>query len=231
MGVFYETDYIYSQFKNVLSLKESWVIDLAAQFIPMVKRRFSTILTARLLLEYREHLLFLQQTPRNGGGFTLPGGKIEGEEFAKEALIREAFEEVGVVISSKTLRLVHVTHRKIEGVVEIIFFFHCCQEWSGEPMVKELDKFQNAVWLPMDESPAKLTSVLTHALESWKEGKLFSQFPKVKKKIESVVLTPFVELLDVKKEKKGEKKPIKNAEKSVNNKKSEKKAVKKGIKK
>jgi 8-oxo-dGTP diphosphatase len=169
----------------------------------MLKRRFHTVLTARLLLEYREHLLFLQQTPRNGDGFTLPGGKIEGEEFAKEALVRETFEEVGVVIATKSLKLVHVTHRRMDSVVEIIFFFHCCSNWSGEPTVKEPEKFQNVVWLPMDEPPLKLTNVLTHSLEAWKEGKLFSQYPKPKKpNFESIV-----ELLDIKTEKKGTKKP------------------------
>jgi 8-oxo-dGTP diphosphatase len=187
----------------------------------MLKRRFRTIITARLLLEYREHFLFLQQTPRNGDGFTLPGGKIEGEEFAKEALVREVFEEVGIVISHKALRLVHVTHRRIDSVVEIIFFFHCNKNWSGEPIVKEPEKFQNAVWLPMDEPPAKLTSVLTHALEAWKNGKFFTQFPKVKKKLDILLSTPVTELSDVKAIKKTAKKPLKK----------EKKAVKKGVKK
>ena len=203
----------------------------------MLKRRFRTILTARLLLEYREHFLFLQQTPRNGGGFTLPGGKIEGEEFTKEALIREVFEEVGIVVLSKNLKLIHVTHRKIDSVVEIIFFFHCSQDWLGEPTVKEPEKFQNVVWLPMDEPPAKLTSVLTHSLEAWKSGKLFSQFPKPKKKIEAI-LTSIIELNDVKPmkkaAKKAEKKPEKKIEKKVETKdlkKVEKKKIEKKVEK
>jgi 8-oxo-dGTP diphosphatase len=177
----------------------------------MLQRRFRTILTARLLLEYREHFLFLQQTPRNGGGFTLPGGKIEGEEFAKEALVRETFEEVGIVVPFKKLKLIHVTHRKIDSVVEIIFFFHCRQDWAGEPTVKEPEKFSNAVWLPMDEPPAKLTSVLKHSLESWKEGKLFSQFPKQKKKNEPIIapIAEVIDLEDVKTDKKAIKKVVK----------------------
>jgi 8-oxo-dGTP diphosphatase len=191
----------------------------------MLKRRFRTILTARLLLEYREHLLFLQQTPRNGGGFTLPGGKIEGEEFAKEALIREAFEEVGIIMTHKNLKLVHITHRKIDSVVEVIFFFHCRHVWTGEPTVKEPEKFQNVVWLPMDEPPAKLTSVLTHALDAWKNGKIFSQYPKSKKKIEEIISSS-IALNDVKPAKKAEKKAAKPTEK-----KSEKKIDLKDLKK
>jgi 8-oxo-dGTP diphosphatase len=197
----------------------------------MLKRRFHTILTARLLLEYREHFLFLQQTPRNGDGFTLPGGKIEGEEFAKEALVREVFEEVGIVISSKALRLVHVTHRRIDSVVEIIFFFHCNKNWSGEPFVKEPEKFQNAVWLPMDEPPVKLTSVLTHSLEAWKEGKFFTQFPKIKKKLEALIFPNIVEFSDIKAEKKNTKKTAPKAQKKEVKKAVDKKEVKKSDKK
>ena len=195
----------------------------------MLKRRFRTILTARLLLEYREHLLFLQQTPRNGGGFTLPGGKIEGEEFAKEALIREAFEEVGVIVMPKNLKLVHITHRKIDSVVEVIFFFHCRHVWTGEPKVKEPEKFHDVIWLPMDEPPAKLTSVLTHALDAWKNGKMFSQFPKSKKKLEDIIPSS-IALNDVKPTKKTEKKAEKPVEKKIE-KKEEKKMDLKDLKK
>ncbi len=210
-----ESNYIYSRFKNVY---QYYCRNQRYNIIQtMLKRRFRTILTARLLLEYREHFLFLQQTPRNGDGFTLPGGKIEGEEFAKDALIREAFEEVGIIVPKKSLKLVHITHRKIDSVVEVIFFFHSRHTWIGEPTVKEPEKFINAVWLPIDEPPLKLTSVLTHALESWQEGKIFSQFPKPKKKVEPV-FTPIVDLIDLKSEKKIVKKV-------------EKKAIKKPVKK
>jgi 8-oxo-dGTP pyrophosphatase MutT (NUDIX family) len=195
----------------------------------MLQRRFRTILTARLLLEYREHLLFLQQTPRNGGGFTLPGGKIEGEEFAKEALIREAFEEVGIIVTHKNLKLVHITHKKVDSVVEVIFFFHCRHVWAGEPTVKEPEKFQNVVWLPMDEPPAKLTSVLTHALGAWKDGKIFSQFPKSKKKVEDII-APIIALDAVKPTKKAEKKIEKPIEKKIE-KKEEKQMDLKDLKK
>ena len=146
------------------------------------KDQFRTILTTRLLLECNGQLLFLEQTPLNGGGFTLPGGKIENEEFAKKALIREALEEIGIPLLKKDLQLVHVTHRKSEDTSEIILFFRCIEEIPIELTILETEKFQNAVWLPTDEIPDKLTNVLKKALESINKGKMFSQFPKIKKK-------------------------------------------------
>ena len=146
-----------------------------------IQQRFRTILTARLLLEYRDHLLFLAQTKSNGGGYTLPGGKIEGLEFAKDALVRETFEEVGVVVQRKNLQLVHITHRKLKSIVEIIFVFKALN-WSGEMVVKETDKFREASWLPYDETPEKLTAVLKYTLERIGKGKFYSEFPKNRKK-------------------------------------------------
>ena len=146
-----------------------------------IQRRFRTILTARLLLEYREHTLYLSQAKSNGESFTLPGGKIEGEEYAKEALIREAFEEAGVILSKKSLHLVHVVYKKLHSTTEIIFFFRSAA-WKGELKVKEPDKFKDTVWLPNDEPPSRLPAVIKSAMDKIAKGKIFSQFPSVKVK-------------------------------------------------
>jgi 8-oxo-dGTP diphosphatase len=144
-------------------------------------RRFRTILTSRLLLEYREHTLYLLQTPENGGGFTLPGGKIEGEEFAKEGLIREAFEEIGIILTKKSLKLVHVMHKRLKSTTEIIFFFKA-KIWEGEILVKETDKFKDAKWFPDDEAPKRLPAVIKVAMSKIQEDKMFSQYPSAVKK-------------------------------------------------
>ncbi len=146
-----------------------------------IQHRYRTILTARLLLEYRDHLLFLAQTKSNGGGYTLPGGKIEGIEFAKDALVRETFEEVGVIVNRKSLELVHITHRKLRSIIEIIFIFKA-KDWTGEMVVKETDKFREAIWRPADEAPERLTTVLKYTLDRIAKGKVYSEFPKLKKK-------------------------------------------------
>lgn len=151
-----------------------------------IQRRFRTILTARLLLEYRDHYLYLAQTKSNGESFTLPGGKIEGEEFAKEALIREAFEEAAIILTKKSLKLVHVVHKKLRSTTEIIYFFHATT-WQGELKVKEPDKFRETAWFPIDERPKRLPAVIQSAMSKIAKGKIFSQFPKMKMKDNSAI--------------------------------------------
>ena len=175
-----------------------------------IARRFRIILTARLLLEYREHTLYLLQTKANGGGYTLPGGKIEGEEFAKEALVRETFEEAGIVVPKKNLELVHVMHKQLKSTTEIIFFFKS-KNWKGDLVVGETDKFQDVVWFPNDEPPKRLPAVIQAAMEKIQRGKVYSQYPtkeKEKKKEKTVVVAV----------KKVAKKPIKKAAKAKSDK-------------
>jgi 8-oxo-dGTP diphosphatase len=167
-------------------------------------QRFRILLTARLLLHYREHTLYLMQTKGNGGGYTLPGGGIEGEEFAKEGLIREAFEEIGIVISKKSLKLVHVMHKRLKSTVEIIFFYKAFK-WKNEPEVKELDKFSKCVWLPNDEPPKRLPAVIKAAMSDIAVDKIYSQFPTKemkKKKAEKLALPKKIEKVAKKTEKK-----------------------------
>ncbi len=151
-----------------------------------IQRRFRTILTSRLLLEYRDHYLYLAQTKSNGESFTLPGGKIEGEEFAKEALIREAFEEAGIILTKKSLKLVHIVHKRLHSTTEIIFFFHAAS-WKGELKIKEPDKFRETVWFPIDERPKRLPAVIQSAMSKIDKGKIFSRFPNTKVKENSII--------------------------------------------
>jgi 8-oxo-dGTP diphosphatase len=172
-------------------------------------QRFRILMTARLLLHYREHTLYLMQTKGNGGGYTLPGGGIEGEEFAKEGLIREAFEEVGIVLSKKSLKLVHVMHKRLKSTVEIIFFFKATK-WKNDPEVKELDKFSKCVWLPDDEPPKRLPAVIKAAMADIAAEKVFSQFPTKemkKKKAEKLTLPKKLEKVSKKMDKKVTLKP------------------------
>ncbi len=175
-------------------------------------RRFRTILTARLLLEYRDHYLYLAQTKSNGNSYTLPGGKIEGEEYAKEALIRETFEEAGIHLNKKSLKLVHIVYKRLHSTTEIIFFFRATS-WTGDPEAKEPDKFKSTAWFPIDEPPKRLPLIIQFAMLKIAKGKIFSEFPptKLKKKELDTSETP-----KIKAKSKPKKKTKKNTVKKAN---------------
>lgn len=79
-----------------------------------MKRRFQLVPDVHLLLEREGRLLFLerQNTGYADGLLGLVAGHLEGAETAREALCREAYEEVGLSLHPVDLELVHVSHRR-----------------------------------------------------------------------------------------------------------------------
>lgn len=134
-------------------------------------------ITTRLILEYEGQTLFLVQTTSNGGGFTLPGGRVDNLEFAKEALVRETREETGVKVKKSSLELVHVVHHRMKSTVDIVIFFRTLQ-WQGKMKIKEPDKFKTTVWIPNNTLPERLPAILRFSLERIQMGKLYSEYPK-----------------------------------------------------
>ena len=145
-----------------------------------LQQRYRIIHTARLVLEQNGEVLFLAQTKQNGNGFSLPGGKIQGAEFAKDALIRETKEEIGLDIKKKQLVLRHVSFKKLKSVIEIIFFFYT-DLLTGDPIICEPEKFKEIRWFMPKDYPGKMPPIIKQSLKRILDGKLYTEFPKPKK--------------------------------------------------
>lgn len=133
-------------------------------------------LTVRLLLEQEDHVVALKRRKKIGGGYGLIGGTVSPGETLKEALIREAFEEVGISIDEDLLKLVHVMHRmnKIKQSESLVFFFL----YLGKPdtiVVKEPHKFKEIVWLPINNLPMKMSESLAEGIVSSVKGIDYSE--------------------------------------------------------
>lgn len=168
-----------------------------------LQQRFRIIHTARLVLEQNGEVLFLAQTKQNGNGFTLPGGKIQGAEFAKDALVREIKEEIGLEVKKKQLVLRHVAFKKLKSLIEIIFFFYT-DILTGDPVICEPEKFKEIRWFMPKDYPVKMPPIIKQSLKRIHDGKFYTEFPKPKKNknntnIESAI---FIKDLNDKKKKK-----------------------------
>lgn len=95
------------------------------------------------ILKKNEKIL-ISSRPQNkifSGFFEFPGGKINPNEFVIEALKREIYEELGVMIDLRSiffLKSYHVIQRKKK--IRLIFFL--CLNWFGEIFSKELQEFK-----------------------------------------------------------------------------------------
>ena len=84
------------------------------------------------------------------GYLSLIAGHVDGNETAKEAMVREAKEEAGIDVKTEDLHFVGVMHRNSQDS-EYIDFFFSCSKWEGEVLNTEPHKCSEIVWLASEE--------------------------------------------------------------------------------
>lgn len=135
------------------------------------------IIKARLILEQEGKVLLLAQTSENGGKFTLPGGTVEGKEFAKETLIRECIEEIGIKLNPDDLELIHILHKK-RGKENRITIYFKTQNFQGKLHAKETEKFRGVTWCSTHRLPIKTSVTVKYVLAQIKMGERYSELSK-----------------------------------------------------
>lgn len=133
-------------------------------------------LKVRLILYSRGSILLLRQKKLQGGNYTLVGGTIETTEFARQALIREANEEAGLVIKKEDLQLAHVLHKRPRTKSQRITLYFKATKWSGKIKTGEPNKFKGVAWFSLDNLPANLSETVRHVLKQYRHGTLYSEF-------------------------------------------------------
>lgn len=134
---------------------------------------FKISLKVRLILYNKGKILLLKQTKPNGGNFTLVGGTIELEEQAKQSLIRESYEEAGIILKPEHLQLVHVLQKLKKNEQRITLYFKA-NNWKGDIYPKESHKFNGAEWFHLDKLPNRLTGTVKHVLTAYRKGHFYS---------------------------------------------------------
>lgn len=140
--------------------------------------RHLSIVDVHVILRRDGRVLFGRRT---GTGFAdgllhLPSGHLEAGESVTDAAIREAYEELGVVVAGIDLRFVHVMHRAPETGPDRVGFFFAAERWAGEPFVKEPDKCAELVWVDPAALPPDVVEYPALALSAALAGRHFSEY-------------------------------------------------------
>lgn len=125
-----------------------------------------------------DNVLLLRRSNTNilDNTFALPGGHVEENESALTAVIREAHEELGIIVMPENIQLAQTVHRffypKDCSYICLIFVIN---HWQGEPFNKEPDKHGAVEWCSIHQLPASLGPYMRDFIACYPNQPLYCQ--------------------------------------------------------
>jgi ADP-ribose pyrophosphatase len=126
-----------------------------------------------LILDHRSRaLLTLRKLPPEAGCWSIVGGKLEYLETLHDCAIREALEEVGVIVSIEALICVtdHLLPQENQHWVSPAYLGRVA---NGRAKNCEPRKTREVRWFPLDQLPQNLTMTARNAISAYTR-----QFPQ-----------------------------------------------------
>ena len=143
-----------------------------------MKRRFHLVPDVHLILEREGRVLLLerQNTGFADGQLGLVAGHLEGAETAREAMCREAYEEVGLSLHPVDLNLVHLVHRRHGREPERLGLFFRTRRWPGEPVNAEPEKCAGLHWCAWNRWPETVIPYVAETLRAIRSRTFYSEW-------------------------------------------------------
>lgn len=145
-----------------LSFPQTWPQPRSERVTLIVDVNVLLIRDSQVLLGRRHNTGF------EDGSLHMPAGHLEGGESLITALLREAWEELGIQINPGHPRLVHVMHHSAGGG-RLSFFFEVT-DWTGEITNREPHKCKSLRWFPLAELPDRIIPYTRDALLAYMRG-------------------------------------------------------------
>ncbi len=147
----------------------------AAVIHPAPARRHAEIVDVHLILRGQDRVLLARRanTGYADGLWNAPSGHVEDGEDVRTAMIREAFEEIGVVIDPAELRVALVMqHRAPKENARTGWFFEA-RRWSGEVVNREPHKCAGVEWFALDALPEDMVAYCRAGVDAYRAGDRF----------------------------------------------------------
>jgi 8-oxo-dGTP diphosphatase len=141
------------------------------------KERFKLIASVYALFIKDGKILLTRrfQTGFEDGKYNFPAGHVDGQETMRNAMVREAFEEVGAKLKPDDLELVLTMHRWC-GDHERVDLFFVAKKWEGEIKIMESNKCDDLSWFPLDNLPENIIPYNRKAIDCYINKEIYCEF-------------------------------------------------------
>lgn len=142
----------------------------------MAKERFKIIPSVYLIL-IKDNKILLSRRYNTGyrdGEYSLPAGHLDGVETFKQAMVREAKEEIGLILDEINLKLAHTMNRRIPNNERIDLFF-IARKWQGQPKIMEPEKCDDLSWFDLNNLPKETIPYIKQAIDSFLNKIIYSE--------------------------------------------------------
>ena len=147
-----------------------------------MSERFKSFSAVMLLLTRKkgnnEEILF--QKRKNTGycdGFydLSASGHVDANESMKQAMCREAKEELNIDIKEENLEFVCMIHKNSNGCIYYNGYFKA-NKWIGEPIINEPQKNEELKWININDLPSNIVDDRVVAIQNYKNNIKYSEY-------------------------------------------------------
>lgn len=132
------------------------------------------------MLRKDDQVLLLRRfnTGYQDGKYGLVAGHLDGDELARDAMVREAKEEAGITVNADDLDFLHVVHRLSRGESgqERVDLFYEASKWQGEVTNMEPNKCDDLSWFPIDNLPDNILPLVGRVIADISRGVNYSEY-------------------------------------------------------
>jgi 8-oxo-dGTP diphosphatase len=103
-------------------------------------------------------------------------GHVDENETARQAVVRECGEEIGIAVKVEDVSFAHVSHRLgRDGARAYYDIYFLVRRYEGEPRIVEPHKCSEMRWFKVDGLPEDMIGIRREALEMYLEGVYYSE--------------------------------------------------------
>ena len=143
----------------------------------MKKEREKFLSSIYIIIKNEKDQVLLQR--RQGtklwpGFLALPAGHIDEGENAYEALVREAKEELNIIINLDDITDTFVVNRKNESLPSYYDVYFEVSKYKGDIKINEPEKCSELVWCDINKLPEDMIDFEIEAIKNNQKGIKFS---------------------------------------------------------